>query len=382
MVWIHGGSFSGGSGDSFIYGADHLVQEDILLVTINYRLGALGFMSTGDRHAPGNQGMKDMILALQWVQRNIMAFGGDPDQVTIFGQSAGGVAVHYLVLSPLSQGLFHKAISQSGSALNPWAFAIDPLSWAWELADRVGVTASNTEELVQKLRDVPAAAFVNANPGWLELEIPRGFRPMAYVPCIDAPDSDEPIFLPRHPLELMESGEFNHIPYITGFLDADSLFIVYESRLDNTVIDQLNEKQYAMIPYAWNVTEGSPEAATIAQEFRDFYLNGERLNEGNLWEWSKYTTDHHFGYGIDRAAQLHAQNQDEPVYYFIFSFVGDLNLVKRGLLLTDLPGAVHGDEVVYLFSVTSNNLPMLPSNPALLTRRRMTKMWSNFAKTG
>lgn len=102
MVWIHGGSFTGGSGDDGLYGPDHLITEDVVIVTINYRVGVLGFLSTGDRHAPGNQGMKDMILALRWVQNNILNFGGDPDNVTIFGESAGGCAVHckYNLMTP------------------------------------------------------------------------------------------------------------------------------------------------------------------------------------------------------------------------------------------------------------------------------------------
>lgn len=94
MVWIHGGAFILGSGDDDMYTPDFFIPEDVVYVTINYRLGILGFLSTGDRHAPGNYGMKDMVLALQWVKNNIINFGGDPDNITIFGESAGGVAVH------------------------------------------------------------------------------------------------------------------------------------------------------------------------------------------------------------------------------------------------------------------------------------------------
>lgn len=94
MVWVHGGAFILGSGDDDQVTPEYFVTNDVLLVSINYRLGILGFLSTGDRHAPGNYAMKDMILALKWVQNNIANFGGDPDNVTVFGQSAGGVAVH------------------------------------------------------------------------------------------------------------------------------------------------------------------------------------------------------------------------------------------------------------------------------------------------
>lgn len=93
MVWIHGGSFTGGSGDSWIYGPDFLVNDGVVVVTFNYRLGILGFMGTGDGAAQGNYGMKDMVEVLRWVRNNIAQFGGNPNQVTVFGESAGGVAV-------------------------------------------------------------------------------------------------------------------------------------------------------------------------------------------------------------------------------------------------------------------------------------------------
>ena len=106
-----------------MYGPDFLITEDVVVVTINYRLGVLGFLSLEDPSldVPGNAGFKDQVLALKWVQNNISKFGGDPNNVTIFGESAGGAAIHLLVLSPMTKGLFHKAIAQSGCALNPWA---------------------------------------------------------------------------------------------------------------------------------------------------------------------------------------------------------------------------------------------------------------------
>lgn len=189
MVWIHGGSFSGGNGHTFTYGPDHLVDEDVMFVTINYRLGALGFLSTEDSNAPGNYGMKDMIKALQWVRKNIAAFGGDPNNVTIFGESAGGAAVHCkslsdyipkkklttsssfpdLILSPTARGTFHKAISQSGSALNPWAFQTNPRDVAYQLARDLGLPDTmSTSELIAALRIIPAMAIVDATPGSMD----------------------------------------------------------------------------------------------------------------------------------------------------------------------------------------------------------------------
>jgi carboxylesterase type B len=123
MFWIHGGIFVFGSGSTEFYGPDFLITEDVVVVTINYRLGLLGFLCLEDPTlgVPGNAGLKDVVMALKWVHENIRQFGGDPDNITIFGQSSGAAAVHLLTLSPMVRGLFHKAIGQSGTALSPWA---------------------------------------------------------------------------------------------------------------------------------------------------------------------------------------------------------------------------------------------------------------------
>ncbi|KAK0169506.1 hypothetical protein PV327_011530 [Microctonus hyperodae] len=163
MVWIHGGGFVMGSGDDDIFGPDYLIENDVVLVTINYRLGILGFLNVEDEEAPGNQGLKDQVEALKWIQQNIAQFGGDPNNVTIFGESAGAASVHYLTLSPLAQGLFHKAIIQSGVALNPWASSPKPLMESVEkLAAVLEKDISNVKEFVNYLRTLDAHCLVEA----------------------------------------------------------------------------------------------------------------------------------------------------------------------------------------------------------------------------
>lgn len=119
MVFIHGGSFTAGSSNP--YGADFLVNNGVILVTVNYRLGPFGFLSLGSAQYSGNMGLKDQQLALEWIHHNIVEFGGDIDAVTLFGHSAGAVSVHMHMLSSASRQLFQQAIVMSGCALNPWA---------------------------------------------------------------------------------------------------------------------------------------------------------------------------------------------------------------------------------------------------------------------
>lgn len=105
MFWVHGGSFTSGSGDAWWFGPNLLVNEDIVVITFNYRLGILGHLATGDSASQGNYAMKDMVEALKWTRKNAHVFGGNPEQITIFGESSGGASVNYLVISPMSAGV-------------------------------------------------------------------------------------------------------------------------------------------------------------------------------------------------------------------------------------------------------------------------------------
>lgn len=171
MMYIHGGAFFSGSGNKLIYGPDYFVDENVIIVTINYRLGALGFLSTFDNNAPGNYGLKDAVLALKWIRNNIERFGGDPENVTIFGESAGGAFVHYLMLSPAARGLYVRAISQSGSALCPWAFQPKPKSSTYRLAKRLGLKWNNNTDLISQLRQVNYNDIILATPSLMNYVI-------------------------------------------------------------------------------------------------------------------------------------------------------------------------------------------------------------------
>ncbi|XP_078608511.1 pyrethroid hydrolase Ces2e-like isoform X2 [Branchiostoma floridae x Branchiostoma japonicum] len=153
LVWIHGGSLERGGGYllPFVPLAAH---QDVVVVTFNYRLGLLGFLSTGDENAPGNFGFLDQVLAIRWVKENIRNFGGDPGRITIFGESAGGYSVSYHVVSPLSRGLFRRAISQSGVfGTNP--VQLNPLRIARIQAEELGCDEDDTAALVDCLRQKP-----------------------------------------------------------------------------------------------------------------------------------------------------------------------------------------------------------------------------------
>ncbi|VTJ56378.1 Hypothetical predicted protein [Marmota monax] len=181
MVWIHGGALVTGSA-SMSDGSVLAAIENVLVVTIQYRLGVLGFFSTGDEHATGNWGYLDQVAALRWVQQNIAHFGGNPDWVTIFGESAGGASVSSHVLSPMSQGLFHGAIMESGVALLP------------------DLITSSSKDVSTMVANLSACGQVDSEA-----------LTFTVIPAVV-----DGAFLPRHPQELLASADFQPVPSIIG----------------------------------------------------------------------------------------------------------------------------------------------------------------------
>ncbi|CAG7704399.1 unnamed protein product, partial [Allacma fusca] len=224
MIYIHGGGYN--TMGSFDYRPHYFMDEDVILVTFNYRLGILGFTSTGDKSIRGNMGLKDQTLALKWIKQNIQSFGGNPDEITIFGESAGGASVHYQMLSPSSKGLFQRAISLSGVATDPWS--IDPMEVTKrrteELAQKVNCPSHDSQELVMCLRSRSWRELLNADVNEMAtfyILYPHK-QGRLFAPTIEAV-SDSEAFLTRHPLNILENGLAHRVPWITGVVADEGL---------------------------------------------------------------------------------------------------------------------------------------------------------------
>lgn len=161
IVFIHGGGFRTGSA-SLEAGPRYLMDRDIVYVSMNYRLGALGFLATGSKESPGNMGMKDQVLALKWIQANIQNFGGDPNKITIAGMSAGGFSVTSLMVSPMAENLFHGVITHSGAYTFAFGIVDNYLESAIFVAKQLGCSSENPEEFVACLKTV-TTKFTNCN---------------------------------------------------------------------------------------------------------------------------------------------------------------------------------------------------------------------------
>lgn len=164
IVFIHGGAYYVGSANPEIVGPEYFMDScEVVMVMITYRLGAMGFLSTGDSEAPGNFGLKDQVIALHWVQDNIEYFNGNKSSVTIMGVSAGAASVNMHMYSPLSQGLFHKVVSMSGNAYAPYNIPTkQPLEITNRQAEIFGINTTNTMELISGLREIEAWRIVDS----------------------------------------------------------------------------------------------------------------------------------------------------------------------------------------------------------------------------
>lgn len=206
MVYIHGGANVLGSGhSSYEAGPQYLLDQDVVFVAFNYRLGALGFLSTNSSETKGNFGFLDQVMALEWVRDHISHFGGDPELVTIIGISAGSMAVSLHLASPLSAGLFHRAILMSGSATNH--FDIDNLFWTRKLARELGCPMYDPTDVVECLRNETWTRIVEVCKAWETYQLVN----MKWNYEIDGH------FLHNHPTELIKEGNFNKVPLLISF---------------------------------------------------------------------------------------------------------------------------------------------------------------------
>ncbi|EEB19354.1 Esterase FE4 precursor, putative [Pediculus humanus corporis] len=232
IFWIHGGAFCAGSGDSDLYGPDYLVTENVVIVTCNYRLGPLGFLSLQSKEYPGNNGLKDIILALKWCRTNISKFSGDANNVTICGESAGGAAVHYLTMSKPASGLFHKAIIQSGVASNCWAISKNPRKSAFKLGEILGFKTEDDDDgqlLLNFLKDVKVESLIEKSGQILKLIEPNEhFFENAFCPCIE-PETDDAV-LTMHPEDFYKNGGTINVPVIIGSTDLEGLILLVLNR--------------------------------------------------------------------------------------------------------------------------------------------------------
>jgi cholinesterase len=223
LVYLHGGGFNGGSSRTEMIGPDYLLMANVVLVTLNYRLGALGFLSLKKRNldVPGNAALKDQLMALKFVKNNIVNFGGDPNNITLFGHSAGGSSVSWHCVSERSKGLFQRAIIMSGCVLNK--FSLTPQrNWAYRLALKLGYDGhENEEDILHYLRKADPVEIVKVQDSLLH-DHEKSKISMAFGPHIEYYENEK-TFIFERPIDLVRKAWSNNIDIMVGGTSDEGL---------------------------------------------------------------------------------------------------------------------------------------------------------------
>ncbi|GBP64399.1 Esterase FE4 [Eumeta japonica] len=398
LVYLHPGGFYSVSGQSMIVGPQYMLDHDVVLVTVNYRLGTLGMLATGDKNAPGNNGLKDQVVALRWIQRNIRAFGGDPDSVTISGYSAGGISVGLHMLSPMSRGLFHRVISMSGPPTAQWDTPPHQRHLAEKQAQLVGCPTDSIDVIVNCLRTTPWEDLGYSLNGFAVF----GWDPVLRWRPVVEPDLGQPRFLPATPEQLISEGHVVDVPIIMGITEYEFLRNSYRNhqylrahqrhasvqtypvetrqRIFNlkstskhrepkslllvtrqSIIDVLtndtlletmerNWTQLAPISFQYDLT--GDRAAEAALELRRAYI-GDRpftYNNDTAFALGRLYGDALISFGVHRFSRLMSQRLSSPVYYYKFNYTGtSSHLYYPGTTTPIGPRPLRTFSIIYKF---------------------------------
>jgi len=361
MVWIHGGGYEMGAGSQGLYNGANLARKGVVIVTINYRLGGLGFLAhpalsrESSHGVSGNYGILDQIESLKWVQENISAFGGDPNRVTIFGESAGGGSVFALLCSPLAKGLFHRAISESGPILN-WSHLGDSIYGypaaeedGAKMAESLGVDGGENAAAALRALDVDGLLEITANE---ERPATIDFRSavLRMAPIVDG------WVIPDDPMTIFEQGKQHDVPLIVGCNRDEATMFTMTTRLPTTVeaytetmASQLGEHAEAFSA-AYPVANRKDIRKAVNELFGDLiFVAPARFVARNMGNVPSQAYAYHF-------------NKVPPG--------------TSGMLL----GSHHAAEIPYVFGQL--HLSPKVSDDDLRTAESMMNYWVQFATTG
>ncbi|XP_050679051.1 esterase FE4-like [Leptidea sinapis] len=359
LVWIYGGGFQIGFAGRFLYGPQYLVRHDVILVTLNYRLGPYGFMCLDIPEVPGNQGLKDQALALRWIKENIEQFGGDATKITAFGESAGAASVEFHLLSNNEQ-LFNQAILHSGSVFSPWTMKGVGNDGPTLLAKQLGFETENVYDALQFIKGIDVKLVIGATK---ELNL-------AFLVCLEKEFEGVESFLTEHP-NTNKRLKSNNMPIISGYNNHESLSSFVQVTEDYFKSTDL----FAEIPL---LTTFDGEIDDLIKIVRRFYIGDEEMSIDIKYNLIDFASDINFNYPVQRSLERFL-DLSKQVYHYIFSYNGNRNFVKKRMNITE-GGAAHADELGYIFNMQTLDKEMDEFDQLVVDR--MTTMWTNFVKYG
>ena len=366
LVWIFGGGFTMGSINDPLYQGHYFAAvKNVIIASMNYRMGALGFFYTGSDAAPGNQGLLDQMLAMRWIQNNIHSFGGDPKKITLFGESAGSVSVNLHLFSPLSRTLFEYAIMESGLSTAKWSMGSKKYmkSMSWTLAKNLGCSA-NESKMIKCMQNVDVQKIVYA-----KVTVPESkWYYLTWTPIVDG------YFIPDHPNRLLKEGKVKKTKIILGVnKDDGSVFTLYlfpNNLFEKGIVEACN-MTVCMFGAQWN----SPNQAAVAEIAAQTY---ELTMSHSLFKYpiatSNVISDSAFKCPAASFAKSYAELGNDVFLY-------SLHHRSKQCIVPKFMGVGHTCELQMVFGHTLNESISFTEVDKDLSRKFMT-YWTTFAKTG
>ncbi|KOB74700.1 Odorant degrading enzyme CXE20 [Operophtera brumata] len=341
IVFIFGGGLYKGSNTDDRYNAKYLVQKEVLVVTVNYRVGAFGFLCLKTKEAPGNVGIKDQVAALRWVKENIATFGGDPHSVTLHGESVGGSSVSLFILAQKAEGLFNRAIIDSGNAIRPMFFDRDPINTAAEVASRLGYNTTDPDELQKIFQNTTADEIVIASTNNFTN---NAYGRFVFSTCIEDVNVSKNVILKEYPKGLLKSvKDIPEISIIMGYDNKDG--IMWASDYNSEGLRDLDYDFTTVIPKSITFKTEENKSMFI-EDVRELYFNNSKTNIEGLINYFSDALVHYPSFLVMKAFLT---NPRISLYNYYFKYDSHRNKYKLASTLSSIPGASHCDELYYLF---------------------------------
>ncbi|XP_026166173.1 fatty acyl-CoA hydrolase precursor, medium chain-like isoform X1 [Mastacembelus armatus] len=361
MVWIHGGGFTLGA-VSVYDGSALAAYQDVVVVLIQYRLGPVGFLSTGDKHMSGNFGLLDQVQALKWIQQHIHNFGGDPDLVSVFGESAGGMSTSLLLLSPLSDGLFHHAIAESGTAALDLLLSNEPLPVMQMVANVSGCGFESTGQFADCMRNLDIDTI---------LTVVKDER-------LRFPIKVDGHFLTKPVDELFHKHELHRVPFMTGVNNDEGGWLLNNYFAPQNWTKGIDREE---IVKRLSIFFPDPEHANIREMITDEYIGIGDDRVKNRDGFTEMLGDVLFTIPAIKVANYH-RDAGAPVYLYEYHHPPKFLQAKRPSFV----GCDHGDEIFTVlglcFTTTQVKLPEACPEEEEEFSKIMMSYWGNFARTG
>lgn len=405
FFWIHGGSYNAGSASSDNGGPQLIIEKDIIVVTINYRLGVLGFLSIPEANITGNFGLRDQQIALKWTHKNIGFFGGDSNALTIVGWSAGAASTSFHLYSKEMNGLFSKAIMMSGTMLNPWAYFGNRSFCLDQFIKSLPRNTSNIS-ILKNLNYAEIKSYLKNLNEQIFFNLPQTFSRFTYhdfaytyasfIPTAELNSHPHPI-ITENPSTFIKNPKFiNNVPILLGFTSReDEYSILWNLFINKWRINKPRKTNPGIELSKYNELMKYIKYQFTSWDHRQKYLKSleiPNLDSTRSYNYlvSRLAVYSDAIYGIKNFANLYKNQTDSNVFMYKFSHEGDFSckvIMPEEANITFIRGPSHGDDLGYIFLPNcainrdnTNNTKRYEMDFKI--RSKMVNMWTNFIKFG